>query len=76
MMRFMASLETRLNPGMIDIGDIFVYPLFPEWATLSCRWAKPTAVHAIRPHYTHLRIENIPLVPGFNRVFRKAVKRI
>jgi len=35
--------EIHLNLGMRDIEDISLYPLFPEWGTLTCKWAKPTA---------------------------------
>ncbi len=74
MMRFTAFPEIRLNPGMRDIGD--------------CRWAKSTHRAHISvwvPRNTHpqsLDISPVPpkpsiaLVPGFNRVSRKAVKHI
>jgi hypothetical protein len=77
-MRFTGFPEIQLNPGMKDIGD--------------CRWTKPTHRAAIahthgadisvgvqwnrHPQGMSLHISPIPLVPGFNRVSRKAVKRI
>ncbi len=69
-MRFTAFPEIKLSPGMKDIGDY--------------RWAKPTHRAYISvwvPRNTHpqrmsLDISPIPLVPGFNRISRKAVKCI
>ncbi len=78
MMRFTAFPEIQLNPCMRDIGH--------------CRWAKPihhaAITHTYRayisvwvPENTYsqrmsLDISPIPLVPGFNQVSRRAVKRI
>jgi hypothetical protein len=42
--------EIQLNLGMRDIEDISLYPLFPEWGTVTCRWAKPTADQVTLPH--------------------------
>jgi len=76
MIRFTAFLEIRLNPG---IRDISLCTLFRELATLICRWVKPTAVHP-REHRHSVPPEpsDLPLslVPGFNQVSRKALKRI
>jgi hypothetical protein len=69
MMRFTAFPEVQLNPGMRDIGDR--------------QWTKP--IHrAIITHSKHMSLDispitpvaPIPLVPGLNRVSKKAVKRI
>jgi hypothetical protein len=35
MMRFRAFPEIQLNPGMRDIGDISLYPLFPSRGTVT-----------------------------------------
>jgi hypothetical protein len=82
MMRFPAFLEIQLNPGMKDVGD-------RRWAKPTHRayismWV-PRNTH---PQLVSLDISPetldppelsgppIPLVPGFNRVSRKAIKRI
>jgi hypothetical protein len=70
MISFTAFLEIQLNPGMRDIGD-------SQWAKLTHR-AAITHTHAQRMSPIPLDPSEppIPLVLGFNRVFRKAVKRI
>jgi len=65
MMRFTAFLEIRLNPG---IRDISLYPLFAEPATLTREHR-----HSAPPEPPDLPLS---LMPGFNRVSRKAVKCI